>query len=118
VAWKDTREARLAVAAALPILALAKHVTIVEIAEECEQASALGRTQDVAKWLALHGITAEALAVPSRGDDADALNALLTDHQCDLVVAGAYGHDRMREWVFGGVTDNLLHGHRCALLAH
>ncbi len=118
VAWKDTREARLATAAALPILKVAKHVTVVEIADDEEQSGALGRTQDVAKWLAMHEITAEPLAVLSRGDDADALDAVLTDQQCDLVVAGAYGHNRMREWVFGGVTDNVLHGGRCALLAH
>jgi nucleotide-binding universal stress UspA family protein len=26
----------------------------------------------------------------------------------DLVVTGAYGHSRVREWIFGGVTDDLL----------
>jgi nucleotide-binding universal stress UspA family protein len=37
----------------------------------------------------------------------------------DLIVAGAYGHSRMREWIFGGVTRDLLHHSPiCCLLAH
>ncbi|RZM09135.1 MAG: universal stress protein, partial [Sphingomonas sp.] len=37
----------------------------------------------------------------------------------DLVVAGAYGHSRIREWAFGGVTrDLLLRDRRCTLLSH
>ena len=37
----------------------------------------------------------------------------------DLIVAGAYGHSRIREWAFGGVTrDLLLQDHRCTLVAH
>jgi nucleotide-binding universal stress UspA family protein len=39
--------------------------------------------------------------------------------EADLVVAGAYGHARLREWVFGGVTRNLItRSQRCSFLTH
>lgn len=118
LAWKDTREARRAAVDALPLLALAKHVTVLEISEKADVPTALGRVQDVTNWLALHGITAAPLAVPSHGDNASQLDALLKEQNSDLVIAGAYGHNRLREWAFGGVTHNLLQGGRCALLSH
>jgi len=118
IAWKDTREARRATVDALPLLALAKHITILEIDEKTDCPTALARVQDVAQWLALHDIMAAALAAPSHGDTASQLDGLLTEQRCDLVVAGAYGHNRLREWAFGGVTHDLLKGGRCALLSH
>ena len=118
IAWKDTREARRAAVDALPLLTLANHITVLEVADELEVQVAQGRVQDVANWLATHGITAIPLAVPSRGNDAADIEARLEEHTGDLVVAGAYGHNRLREWAFGGVTHNLLNGMRCALLSH
>jgi nucleotide-binding universal stress UspA family protein len=118
VAWKDTREARAAARDALPLLALAKHVTILEVAHSSELSSAQGRVEDVARWLERHEITAIPLAISSSGADAAQIDALLSEHDADLVVAGAYGHNRLREWVFGGVTHNLMNGSRCALLSH
>ncbi|WP_157190267.1 universal stress protein [Novosphingobium sp. Rr 2-17] len=118
VAWKDTREARRAVAEALPLLALAKHVTVLEIAEQDDVPTALSRVQDVTQWLALHRVKAVPLAVASNGADAVQLGSILNEQETDLVVAGAYGHNRLREWAFGGVTHALLQGGRCALLSH
>jgi nucleotide-binding universal stress UspA family protein len=118
VAWKDTREARRAVVDALPLLALAKHVTVVEIENKADVTNALARVQDIVNWLALHGIAATPLAVPSHGDDASQIDGVLKQQEADLVVAGAYGHNRLREWAFGGVTHDLLRGGRCALLSH
>jgi nucleotide-binding universal stress UspA family protein len=118
LAWKDTREARRAAVDALPLLALASQVTVLEIAGDSELSIANGRVQDVADWLATHGISAAAQALPSRGDDAAEVEALLGEQDCDLVVAGAYGHSRLREWAFGGVTHTLLKGTRSALLSH
>jgi nucleotide-binding universal stress UspA family protein len=75
-----------------------------------EQDLAAARTQlaDVALWLGRHGVTADQVASPSIGDDAEALWALARDLGAELIVAGAYGHSRLREWVLGGVTKNLL----------
>ena len=119
VAWKDTRETRRAVSDALPLLKQAKAVTVAELATEEELGNARRRVDDVVAWLSHHGVKAEGLAQLSTGDDAVALYALGQDSGADVVVAGAYGHSRFREWVLGGVTrDLLLSANRCALVSH
>ena len=119
VAWKDTRETRRAVSDALPLLKHAAAVTVVEIATDADLGGARRRVADVVAWLSRHGVKAEGLAQLSTGDDATALYALGQDSGADVVVAGAYGHSRLREWVLGGVTrDLLLSANRCALVSH
>ena len=119
VAWKDTREARRAIADALPLLALADQICVVEIAGKGEVAAARGRLADVVGWLHSHGVAAEGLAVASTGNDAAQLKAFAQDRGAGLVVAGAYGHARLREWAFGGVTrDLLLRPDRCSFVSH
>lgn len=108
VGWKDTRESRRAIADALPLLKHAARVTLGSIVPEEDLGVARGGLEDVARWLAQHGVAAEQVALPAVGDDADALWALAQDLGADIIVAGAYGHSRLREWVLGGVTKNLL----------
>ena len=118
VGWKDTREARRAVSDALPLLKCASHVAVVAIAVEEELAAARTQIEDVAGWLNRHGIKAECLTSPSTGDDATALYAMAQDQGADVIVAGAYGHSRLREWALGGVTrDLLLRANWCSLLS-
>lgn len=118
VAWKDTREARRAVNDALPLLRTAHEVVVVEVIhDETERDSAHGRLDDVARWLARHGIatSVRVFDFPGGNDPVDKL----WEYGADVVVAGAYGHARLREWVFGGFTDSLLRrSPRCAFLAH
>ena len=119
VAWKDTREARRATLDALPLLQRASQVAIVEIAAKADAAAAHRRVQDVAGWMQAHGIQAQATVQPSYGEDANQLASVAQEIAADLVVAGAYGHGRLREWVLGGVTrDLMLRLDRCALLSH
>jgi nucleotide-binding universal stress UspA family protein len=119
IAWKDTREARRAVVDALPLLQAATAVTVVEIAGEREMAASKQRLAGVVDWLARHGISAQPLTAPATDDDAGALYAQALDLGANLIVAGAYGHSRLREWALGGVTrDLLLHEDCCALLSH
>ena len=118
VGWKDGPEARRAIADALPLLAKAGRVTVVEITPEAELASARSHLNDVVVWLGLHGITAEAL--PVVGADAPArLRHLVAELKADLIVAGAYAHSRLQEWIMGGVTrDLLLHTDLCSMVSH
>ena len=119
LAWKDTRETRRAALDALPLLQLAHQITIIEIAATSDLADATARLQDVADWLSSHGVKADQLAVPRAKDDGAVLQAIAREQGADLIVAGAYGHSRVREWALGGVTrELLLHGSRCALLSH
>ena len=119
VGWNDTRECRRAVYDALPVLRLAAQVVVVEINVADEIAPARARVDDVVVWLGKHGVTAEGRASLSSGDDASALVAIAQELGAGVIVAGAYGHSRLREWALGGVTRNLLRGTGvCSLLSH
>jgi nucleotide-binding universal stress UspA family protein len=119
VGWKDGRESRRAVADALPLLQQAGRVTLVEVAARADADTARQHLADVAGWLLRHGVTAQTLVAPSAGDDTRSLHDIAGDERADLIVAGAYGHSRLREWVLGGVTrDLLLRTPRCTLVSH
>jgi nucleotide-binding universal stress UspA family protein len=119
VAWKDTREARRAAFDALPLLKTAAHVAVIEIADPAEMAAAHEHLNDVVGWLKRQGVSADAIASPSTGDDATRLYTIAQEQGADVIVAGAYGHSRLREWVLGGVTrDLLLRADQCSLVSH
>jgi len=116
IAWKDTREARRAVWDALPLLRRAETVTVLAIGAEAPDQGA----QDVSNHLALHGVTSRAvLRTDSIRHTSDELIDFTLESGADLIVAGAYGHSRMQEWFFGGVTHDLLEGAPvCCLMSH
>jgi len=119
VGWKDTREARRAIVDALPLLKEAKHVTVVEIVAENGTAAAVKRLEQVVTWLKRHDIIADYLVHPSINDDATQFISIAKDQGADIVIAGAYGHSRLREWVLGGVTNDLLQrAELCTLFSH
>ena len=119
LAWRDTREARRAALDSLPLLMQATEVTIVELTTEDDIVAARERVADVGRWLAGHGIVAEMVTAVSADDDAAHLETLARSCGANLIVAGAFGHSRLREWAFGGVTRTLLNrGDHCALLSH
>ena len=119
VAWKDVREARRAVFDALPILAAAKEVTIAEIPEQDgRRADALSHVADVAAWLRGHGIASNSIVPEKAGGVTGQLENIAANVGAGAVVAGAYGHSRLREWVLSGVTRHLAtESRRCAFLS-
>lgn len=119
VAWKDVREARRAVFDALPILAAAKEVTIAEIPEQDgRHADALSHVGDVAAWLRGHGIAANTVVPEKAGSVTGQLENIAANVGAGVVIAGAYGHSRFREWVLSGVTRHLAtESRRCAFLS-
>ena len=122
VAWKDTPEARRAVADALPMLRKARDVTIATIPERDDDRSVVtAGVTDVAAWLARHGVTATArICEGARNETAAAqLEQVAGDVDAGLIVAGAYGHSRFRELILGGVTQYLVtQTARSVLLSH
>jgi nucleotide-binding universal stress UspA family protein len=106
VAWKNTREARRAVGDALPFLHGAERVIVAGVAERDDHAALTAEITDVRERLAAHGITAE-MAL-REGEATTALPAIADEAAADLIVAGAYGHSRLREWVLGGLTRTLI----------
>jgi nucleotide-binding universal stress UspA family protein len=120
IAWKDTREARRAVCDALPFLHVATHVTIVGVCEARDEDTVAEQVNDVADYLARHGISGDPRVIPDRGGSAAAqFTNLAQEEGADLLVAGAYGHSRLGEWFFGGVTRDLLAASPiCCLMSH
>jgi nucleotide-binding universal stress UspA family protein len=119
VGWKDTRESRRAVVDAMPFLKQAEQVLVAELSEDDDKPGAERRVNDVVHWLARHGVTAVGHVGSAEGNAAERLSELAAVERADLIVTGAYGHSRWREWVMGGVTrDLIMRADRCALLAH
>ena len=119
IGWKDTAEARRAAADALPLLQKAADVTVVEVVEEeTSRAAALSRVRDVVAWLARHGVRATELVPDQCGEPTAQLDRIAGELGAGVIVAGAYGHSRLREWVLGGVTRRLVNpSTRCSLLS-
>jgi nucleotide-binding universal stress UspA family protein len=120
VGWKDTREARRAVQDALPFLHEAKRVTVMEICESDRMEAARHHVDDVVLYLARHRVKAEGrVETRSPGSGADQIIGFADDEGADLLVTGAYGHSRLNEWIFGGMTRDLLTSSPiCCLMSH
>jgi nucleotide-binding universal stress UspA family protein len=118
VAWKDTRECRRAVRDALPFLHKAEDVLIVGIEEGQSDNAAI--LSDVAQYLRRHRVVApREIRRRARGPVGAELLHLVRDEGADLIVAGGYGHSRLGEWIFGGVTHELLTSTPvCCVLSH
>jgi len=109
VAWKDSRESRRALGDSLPFLMRAQSVVVVGVSGDANTVVDQGGMKDVVRRLSRHGVAAALEVVPrGKGTVADALDAVASRHAADLIVTGAYGHSRLREWALGGVTEDLI----------
>lgn len=120
IGWKDTREARRAVQDAIPFMHEATRVTVVEVCDPGQERDASQRIDDVARYLTRHRISGGLRVVlHQEGTGAAQLIRLAQDEGADLLVTGAYGHSRLGEWIFGGVTrDLLVSSPICCLMSH
>lgn len=107
VAWKDTKEARRAIVDALPFLRTADDVSVV-VVDEGNLASERASMLDAVAWLASHEVTAHGDVLPDTGGLAATIAGAAASTGADLIVSGAYGHSRLREWLLGGMTRDLL----------
>jgi nucleotide-binding universal stress UspA family protein len=107
IAWKDNGEATRAVSAAKPFLASAKRVRLIAVTEgEEEEDQSLSA---MAEYLDRAGFEVEPSRVECGSRDVGA--ALLEEAakaKKGMLVMGAYGHRRWKEWAFGGVTQYVL----------
>ena len=107
VGWKESAVSARAIAAALPLLQLARRVVIINVAED--NSPGLEALDSVRQQLAWHEVTAETLRL---GDGIATAETLLpravADLNAGLLVIGGFGHSRLRETVFGGVTRSLV----------
>jgi len=111
LAWDASREATRAVHDAMPLLAQAKHVTILTVNALADEppASRIPGT-DIAAVVARHGVNVATEEVAGVRDlpIGDALLSHASDLGVDLIVMGCYGHSRWRELVLGGATRSIL----------
>jgi nucleotide-binding universal stress UspA family protein len=110
IAWNGSREAARAVSEARPYLLKAKTVTIVIVndSKPVEEQAVLGK--DIAEHLLHHGIAAVVNRVTKNDGGVGAtLIAESKRLKPDLIVMGGYGHSRLREWLLGGATYEMMH---------
>ncbi|MFO1109393.1 MAG: universal stress protein [Bradyrhizobium sp.] len=108
VAWDFSRPAARAVGDAMPLLTRAKRVHIVTVINEKPIEDGLSGPE-LAKHLARHGVDVVLETVDAAGRSIQAaLEAASRLHDSDLLVMGAYGHSRLREFVLGGATRSMI----------
>jgi nucleotide-binding universal stress UspA family protein len=116
IAWKETREARRALSDAMPFLERAERVVVMTICPKDAVEDASRAVEDVAASLNRRGVKAVAKVVEHAHPDGFQLLRQASLEGADLIVMGAYGHARLGEWVFGGVTADLLEQDQAYLL--
>lgn len=105
LAWNGSREAARALTDSLPLLRRAEAVHLLTA-----KLPSSTPAQDISTVLARHGVKVEMQNVEST-DDASTGALLLREaaaRRCDMLVMGVYGHSRMNEWAFGGVSRHVL----------
>lgn len=105
IAWNGRREAARAVHDALPLIAGAERTTVLTVGAEGDEDPAA----DILRHLAHHDLPVSAAhEVATDLDVADILLNRAAESGADLLVMGAYGHSRLREFVLGGATRSIL----------
>jgi nucleotide-binding universal stress UspA family protein len=104
VAWDGSVEAGVALRAAVPLLQQAGQVHVLSVGA-VEDGLPAG---EALRYLARHGVKAELREVARHGSVAAALAAEVAGLSASLLVMGAFGHSRLREFLLGGVTRHFL----------
>jgi nucleotide-binding universal stress UspA family protein len=106
VCWDGSRAAARAIADSMPLLQRSQKVDILTVRTDSGDDFS---TADIEGHLARHGVTAAGLSPRSeKGEEANTILNHVSDAGSDLIVMGGYGHNRLREFVLGGVTRELL----------
>ena len=108
IAWNASREATRAVHDAMPLLKKANQVTIFTVAADA--VAARSGSEMLVNHLDRHGVSTQTAHWPATGEVTvvEALFACLDTQGADLIVAGAFGHSRWVESLFGGVSSDLI----------
>lgn len=112
VAWDGSAPAATALRSATPILRLADRVHIVTVGEQDEGP----RAEEAAAYLSRHGVKAEIHEILANDEPASHLIDFAALHGVDYAVMGAYGHGRLAESIFGGVTQMMIEQARLPLV--
>lgn len=105
IAWDASAESARAVHDAMPFLRMAKKVTVLSIAENKKHETP---TDKICTLLKRNGVNAKAINEDEHYDRASRILQLAREMDVSLIVAGAWGHTRLLEIIFGGVTKTLF----------
>ena len=109
LAWNSSLESTRAAREALDMMKNAEGVNVVLVDPVASRWNGHEPGADVAAYLARHGVKVTVDRLPSAGRPVvDVLNEHAIDTTADLIVIGAYGHTRLREMIFGGVTKAMI----------
>jgi len=109
IAWDGSAQAGRAVRAALPLLAMASAIHILQCERTLDRTVADPDVDRLNAYLKLHGVGSGTLTLVEGPRDGEAMAAMAEAQQVGLLVAGAWGHSRLQETLFGGATRSLLH---------
>lgn len=116
LAWDASRAAARAMAAALPVMRKAGEVQVLTATNEKPDARA-GLGEDAVRHLKLHGVNALAVEVDASGRRiGPVLDDYVAQRESDLLIMGAYGHSKVREFILGGATEHMLHDPQTPLM--
>lgn len=109
VAWNGSAEAAVALRYAMPLLQLSERVFLVSVGEDKEHERFEFPASEAARYLVRHGVEADVVEIP-RGKEKipEVLAKAAISRECGMLVMGAYGHSRLTELLFGGVTRKML----------
>ena len=105
VAWDGGKEASRALRTALPLLQKASRVVVAGAPGASSRNFDLNR---LVEFLAARGVTASTQVLQGSSDAAGLLLGAAREVGADVLVAGAFGHPRLQEFIFGGTTRSLL----------
>jgi nucleotide-binding universal stress UspA family protein len=100
----------------MPFLERAEQVVVAAVCAERDAPQAQLEVDDVARALRRRGIKAEGKVAQHARPDGFQILRQASLESVDLIVCGAYGHSRLGEWVFGGVTADLMSQDQAYLL--
>ena len=108
VAWDLSRPAARAIADAIPLLQKAKKVYAVSVSNDKDIDQ--GRSAvELARHLAHHRVDVTIETIDGAGQDVGSvITSYCADRDADLLVMGAFGHSRIRQFIFGGATRSVL----------
>lgn len=110
MAWRPTREATRALHDAMPLLRVAESIDVLEVDPDVgKRGGGALPGADIATHLARHGLMVR-VVLHTRSGESTAMAMIKHAERsgAELLVAGGYGHSRLREWALGGVTRELL----------
>ena len=109
IAWDGGDGAMAAVRAALPLLVGARKVSVAVVDPQWRDLDLQAPGTALARYLVRQGVRAEVVVLTqTTATVSETLGQHLRERGAELLVMGAYGHARLREWILGGTTRDML----------